>query len=154
MTRFPLKNGLEWDIQVPFVIFIYFCLQCCLSFNFFLWNKFFEDVPRLFFGVQIWSLPHSQIRGEIVTHLVKILKLYQLVEEEASKSSLFFLTANQSPSLSSSLRSRSRGHRIRVSTGRGKVTESLTSQGKSGNTPTWRKLDLASACKRIRDNAK
>ena len=48
--------------------------------------------------------------------LVKILKLYQLVEEEASKSSLFFLSANQSPSLSSSLRSRSRGHRIRVST--------------------------------------
>ena len=75
--------------------------------------------------------PHSQIWGEIVTHLVKILKLYitggikekpailklyQLVEEEASKSSLFFLSANQSPSLSSSLRSRSRGHRIRVST--------------------------------------
>ena len=62
------------------------------------------------------SKPHSQIWGEIVTHLVKILKLYQLVEEEASKSSLFFLSANQSPSLSSSLRSRSRGHRIRVST--------------------------------------
>ena len=32
------------------------------------------------------SKPHSQIWGEIVTHLVKILKLYQLVEaEEASK---------------------------------------------------------------------
>ena len=62
------------------------------------------------------SKPHSQIWGEIVTFLVKILKLYQLVEEEASKSSLFFLSANQSPSLSSSLRSRSRGHRIRVST--------------------------------------
>ena len=58
--------------------------------------------------------PHSQIWGEIVTHLVKILKLYQLVEEEASKSSLFFLSANQSPSLSSSHRSRSRGHKIRV----------------------------------------
>ena len=60
--------------------------------------------------------PHSQIWGEIVTYLVKILKLYQLVEEEASKSSLFFLSANQSPSLSSSLRFRSQGHRIRVST--------------------------------------
>ena len=60
--------------------------------------------------------PHSQIRGEIVTLLVKILKLYQLVEEAASKSSLSFLSADQSPSLSSSLRSRSRGHWMPVST--------------------------------------
>ena len=35
---------------------------------------------------------HSQIWGEIVTHLVKILKLYQLVEDEASKFSLNFLS--------------------------------------------------------------
>ena len=62
------------------------------------------------------SKPHSQIWGEIVTFLVKILKLYQLVEEEASKSSLYFLSADQSPSLSSSLRSRSRGHWMPVST--------------------------------------
>ena len=31
-----------------------------------------ENVSR-HFGVQSWSLPHSQIRGEIVTYLVKIL---------------------------------------------------------------------------------
>ena len=89
--------------------------------------KTFQD----FFGNSKLVPPYSQIKGEVVTHLVKILKLYitggieekpailklyQLVEEEASKSSLFFLSANQSPSLSSSLRSRSRGHRIRVST--------------------------------------
>ena len=91
------------------------CLKCCFSFNFFAKIKNWRR-PKTIFGVQSWSLPHSQVRGEIVTHLVKILKLYQLVEEEASKSSLFFLSANQSPSLSSSLRSRSRGHRIRVST--------------------------------------
>ena len=34
--------------------------------------------------------PHSQIWGEIVTLLVKILKLYQLVEVEASKFSCSF----------------------------------------------------------------
>ena len=96
-------------------IYVNMCLKCCFSFNFFAKIKNWRR-PKTIFGVQSWSLPHSQVRGEIVTHLVKILKLYQLVEEEASKSSLFFLSANQSPSLSSSLRSRSRGHRIRVST--------------------------------------
>ena len=79
-------------------------------------NKELETSQDLFQFKAGPSKPHSQIWGEIVTLLVKILKLYQLVEEEASKSSLFFLSANQSPSLSSSLRSRSRGHRIRVST--------------------------------------
>ena len=79
-------------------------------------NKELETSQDLFEFKAGPSKPHSQIWGEIVTFLVKILKLYQLVEEEASKSSLFFLSANQSPSLSSSLRSRSRGHRIRVST--------------------------------------
>ena len=77
--------------------------------------KFWKTFQDYFWSSKLVP-PHSQIWGEIETLLVKILKLYQLVEEEASKSSLFFLSANQSPSLSSSLRSRSRGHRIRVST--------------------------------------
>ena len=56
--------------------------------------KFLEDVSRLFWSSNLVP-PHSQIRGEIVTYLVKILKLYQLVEEEeASKSSLNFLSAD------------------------------------------------------------
>ena len=67
---------------------------------FFSFNSSYEKIknwrrPKTIFGVQSWSLPHSQVRGEIVTHLVKILKLYQLVEEEeAGKSSLNFLSAD------------------------------------------------------------
>ena len=81
---------------------------------FYLKIKELEDFSRLFGNSKLVP-PYSQIKGEVVTHLVKILKLYQLVEEEASKSSLFFLSANQSPSLSSSLRLRNGGHKILVS---------------------------------------
>ena len=49
--------------------------------------------------------PHSQIWGEIVTHLVKILKLYQtggIEEKPASPVNSHFLSADQSLSLGSS----------------------------------------------------
>ena len=64
-----------------------------------------EDFQDYFSSSKLVS-PHSQIRGEIVTHLVKILKLYQtggIEKKPASPVSSHFLSAaDQSLSLGSS----------------------------------------------------
>ena len=87
---FPLKKwfGLSNTGEI-----VKICLKMYLYCNFFIvlsWNiEEFGDVWSLFFWVQSCSLIPQKTKSRVNrTHLVKILKLYQLVDqEEASKSS-------------------------------------------------------------------